>query len=327
MDTKYKMSGGCVKVTKTEKRAVATAILLVCVLCVVLAACGAQTAENNEKISVVATNFPPFDFTRAIVGDAADVTMLLKPGAETHSFEPTPQDILKIQNCDVFIYIGGESDRWVEKILAGIDTSKMRIITLMDCVEVVEEEIIEGMDAEPEEPEYDEHIWTSPRNAKLIVRKISDVLCEVVPDNAEIYQQNTAEYIGQLDELDAQFRAVVATAKRNTIVFGDRFPFRYFADEYGLDYFAAFPGCATETEASLATVKFLIDKVNDEQIPVVFHIEMSNDKIANTIADATGAKVRLLHSCHNISQSDFSAGKTYISLMTANVDALREALN
>ncbi|QIB68805.1 zinc ABC transporter substrate-binding protein [Aminipila butyrica] len=304
---------------------------------VVLAGCAQQEKPvKSEKLRVVTTIFPPYDFTRAIAGDKADITMLLPPGSETHSFEPTPQDIIKIKNCDVFIYVGGESDEWVKDVLASMDTSEMKIITLMDCVETVEEEIVEGMqdeeeahdaaDNEAEEPEYDEHVWTSPRNAKLIVQKISDALCQIDSANAEAYEQNTAAYLGKLDELDSKFQAVVDGAARKTLVFGDRFPFRYFADAYGLTYFAAFPGCSTETDASASTVKFLIDKMNAENIPVVFHIELSNEKMANTISEATGAKVLLFHACHNISKADFEAGKTYLDLMTANVSALKEAL-
>ena len=307
---------------------------------VMFTGCSSTIAPNitkDNKISVVTTIFPPYDFTRAIAGGKADISMLLAPGAETHSFEPTPQDILKIQNCDVFIYVGGESDDWVKGILGSMDTSKIKIITLMGCVEVVEEEVIAGMqdqeesgksaEGEEESPEYDEHVWTSPRNAKLIAQKISDALCEVDAGNAETYKANAASYLAQLDELDAKFQAVVANAARKTIIFGDRFPFRYFVDAYGLDYFAAFPGCMTEAEASPATVKFLIDKVKAEHIPVVFHIEMSNEKMANTIGEATGAKVSLFHACHNISQADFAAGKTYLDLMNANVIMLKEALD
>ncbi|MDR2197140.1 MAG: metal ABC transporter substrate-binding protein [Coriobacteriales bacterium] len=321
------------------------------------------TGATDAAIHVVTTLFPPYDFTRAIAGDKAEITMLLPPGAESHSFEPTPQDIIAIQDCDVFIYVGGESDEWVDEVLSSLDTSHMRIVTLMDCVELVEEEIVEGMqdeeegedahgeeasdgdahddadadahgeeadtdaDAHGEEAEYDEHVWTSPRNAKLIVQKISDALCDIDAANAELYRTNTEAYLAQLDELDAEFRAVVGQAARKTVVFGDRFPFRYFADAYGLDYYAAFPGCSTETEASAATVAFLIDKVGDEGIPVVFHIELSNAKIADTIAEQTGAEVLLFHACHNISQSDFESGKTYLDLMRANVKALEQALN
>ncbi|GBU21666.1 hypothetical protein R80B4_01566 [Fibrobacteres bacterium R8-0-B4] len=295
----------------------------------------ADAAKPGAPISVVTTIFPPYDFARAVSGGKADVTMLLPPGSESHSFEPTPQDIVKIQKSDVFIYVGGDSDAWVKEILKSIDNPKMKVVTLMDCGEKVEEVIVEGMQAEEEEgdgkegeegPEYDEHVWTSPRNAKLIVQKISEALIEADTANANAYQQNTAAYLSKLDALDAKFKGVVDSAARKTFVFGDRFPFRYFADAYGLKYYAAFPGCATETEASAKTVKFLIDKIKKEKIPVVFHIELSNEKMAKAISEATGAKVLLLHACHNITREDFAAGKTYVDFMTANVDALREAL-
>jgi zinc transport system substrate-binding protein len=293
------------------------------------AVCG----RAEGKMSVVTTIFPCYDFARAVTGDGAKIVMLLRPGSESHSFEPTPQDIIKIQNCGVFIYVGGESDEWVKGILESIDTSKMKIVSLMDCVEVVEEEIVEGMEEEDEEEEedghgveYDEHVWTSPKNAKLVVRKISDALSEADKANAEIYRKNTAEYLGKLDELDAAFRQVVDGAARKTLIFGDRFPFRYFADAYGLKYFAAFPGCSTETEASAATVAFLIDKVRAEKIPVVFHIELSNEKIADAICEETGAKKLLLHACHNITGADFAGGATYLSLMERNAANLKEAL-
>jgi zinc transport system substrate-binding protein len=301
--------------------------------------CGpVSPAKDDGRVSVVATSFPPYDFTRAIVGggDAgrARVTMLLPPGSESHSFEPTPQDIITIQNCDVFVYVGGESDSWVTAILESMGERGMKVVTLMDCVEPVEEELVEGMEDEDEEagegeaegPEYDEHVWTSPRNAKLIVQKISDALCEADAANADFYRGNTAAYLAELDALDGDFRAAVADGSRKTIVFGDRFPFRYLADAYGLDYYAAFPGCSNETEASAKTVAFLIDKIREEKIPVVFHIELGNENMANSISEQTGAKTRLLHACHNISSSDFEAGKTYLELMRANVAALREAL-
>ena len=315
------------------KRIISAALCLLLAL-TPLNACSRQGDHNdNGKVSVVATIFAPYDFARTIAGDNVNLTMLLPPGAESHSFEPTPQDIIRIQECDVFIYVGGESDEWVSGVLESMDTSNMKIITLMDCVEVLEEVIVEGMQddeadfqEEQDDAEYDEHVWTSPRNAKLIVQKISEALCEVDPENAATYQANTTAYLVELDELDARFQEVVDNAVRKTLVFGDRFPFRYFADAYGLTYYAAFPGCSTETEASAATVAFLIDKVKAENIPVVFYIELSNPAIANTIGEATGAQVRLLHACHNISRDDFVAGKTYLELMGANVWALKEAL-
>lgn len=313
-----------------------SALIIASLLLTVVAGCSPNngTATSSDSLSVVSTIFTPFDFVREITGDQADVTMLLPPGSESHSYEPTPQDIIKIQNCDVFIYVGGESDEWIHEVLDSLDTSKMKIITLMDCVDVVEEDLIEGMENEPEEPdsdtheesELDEHVWTSPKNAKLIVQKISDVFCETDSANATLYKQNTVAYLSKLDELDQSFQQVVNHAARKTLVFGDRFPFRYLVDAYGLEYFAAFPGCSTETEASAATVAFLIDKMKAEQIPVVFHVELSNQRMANTISEATGAKVLLLHACHNISKSDFEQGVSYLDLMEQNVAHIKEAL-
>lgn len=304
-------------------------ILFILVLAVPFSSVYAET-EADHKIKVIATIFAPYDFVREIVGDRAEISMLLPPASESHSFEPTPQDIIKIQNCDIFIYVGGESDEWVNDVLASMDTSKMEIVTLMDCVVPVEEETVEGMEADHEEEEgiaYDEHVWTSPKNAQLIVQKLSDKLCAVDEKNAAIYAQNTAAYIEKLQALDAQFQAVVDGAARKTIIFGDRFPFRYFADAYGLQYFAAFPGCSTETEPSAATIKFLIDKVREEKIPVVFHAELSNERMSSTIAEETGTKSLLLHACHNISKVDFESGLSYLDLMGRNVENLKEALN
>jgi zinc transport system substrate-binding protein len=298
------------------------------------ACAGSALASDNtgERVSVVATIFPPFDLARAIAAEMADVEMLLPPGSESHSFEPTPRDILKIQNCDVFIYVGGDSDEWINGMLESMDMSGKQVVTLMDCVETVEEEIVEGMEEEEEEeetgePEYDEHVWTSPRNASLIADKIADALAAADPDNAGDYLANADSYKLELDALDEAFREVTDSASRRTFIFGDRFPFRYFADAYGLSYYAAFPGCSTETEPSAATIKFLIDKMNEERIPVVFHLELSNGKMAETIAEATGAAVRTLHAAHNISKDDFEAGLTYLDIQRANVEALREALN
>lgn len=327
------------------KKVSALFLVAVLLLSAVLAGCSRKDSSvngsagektgKNDKLTIVATIFPPYDFARQITGGKAGVTMLLPPASESHSFEPTPQDIITIQNCDVFIYVGGESDQWVNKVLASMDTSKIKIITLMDCVDVVEEETVEGMqpeegeESEPEqaeEPEYDEHVWTSPQNAMRIVQKISDALCTADTVNAPYYQENTAAYLSQLSQLDAEFRDVVDHAQRKTIVFGDRFPFRYFTEAYGLKYYAAFPGCSTDTEANAQTVKFLVDKIKAEKIPVVFHIELSNQKMAEAISEATGAKVLLLHACHNISKDDFEKGIGYVDLMKKNVASLKEAL-
>jgi zinc transport system substrate-binding protein len=207
----------------------------------------------------------------------------------------------------------------------------MKIISLMDCVEAVEELVVEGMQDEEghdneEESEYDEHVWTSPGNAKLIVRKITGALKEQDASNAEVYEKNMVSYLTKLTDLDASFQDMIKGAERKVFIFGDRFPFRYFADAYGLSYFAAFPGCSTETEAGAATIAFLINKIRSEKIPVVFHIELSNEKIADTICEETGAKKLLLHAVHNISKRDFDQGASYYKLMSQNVQSLKEAL-
>lgn len=313
-------------------------------------------AENADggKISVVTTIFPPYDFVRQIAGDQADVKMLLKPGEETHSYEPTPQDIIAIQDSDVFIYTGGENDVWVEDILSSMPDSDMVTLRLVDCVDTVEEEQVEGMkgsaghdhdeedygnvhgghtdeadgeDEEKSQHEVDEHVWTSPVNASLIVEQIKNVLSQADPDHSEMYAENTLAYQEQLAELDGQFREVVDHAKRNIMIFGDRFPFRYFADEYGLEYYAAFPGCAGDTEPSAATMAFLIEKVREEQVPAVLKMELSNDDIANAVAEATGTEVKVLYSCHNLSADDLENGETYLSMMQKNVETLKEVLN
>jgi zinc transport system substrate-binding protein len=307
-----------------------------------------SAANADEKIIVTTTTFPSYDFVRQIAGNRVDLSMLLSPGAESHSFEPSPRDIIRIQNSAIFIHIGGEGDAWVDRILKSMNTKNKKILALMDTVDVVAEEMVEGMEEEKEhgryiarffafltgrskkatqEAEYDEHVWTSPRNAILIVQRITDLLCEADNANAGFFRQNAAAYTSALEKLDAAFNEVVSGAKRKTVVFGDRFPFRYFADAYGLEYFAAFPGCSTETEASAATVAFLINKIRNEQIPVVFHIELSNERMANTISAETGAKKLLLHACHNISKRDFDAGLGYLDIMRTNVENLRQALN
>lgn len=302
-----------------------------------LSGCSAP-AEQEEGLSVVATIFPQYDFARQVMGGSEGLTMLLRPGQEVHSYEPTPQDIIAIQNCDLFIYVGGKSDAWIEDVLDGMDTSDMVILSLMDVVDPLEEDT-ENVLENPEEhnheedgthlheEEYDEHVWTSPKNAMLITQAICDALCEIDPDNAGQYQANTADYLTQLEALDAAFREVIGDAQRDTLFFGDRFPLLYFVREYGLNYYAAFPGCASETEPSAATVAKLIDLVREEAAPVVYQIELSNGNIARSIADSSGARVETFYTCHNITRDDFNAGETYLSLMRRNVDSLKEALN
>ena len=285
--------------------------------------------DENTKLQVTTTIFPPYDFTREIAGDLVNLKMLLPPASESHSYEPTPRDMIALQKSDIFIYVGGESDDWVERVLASIDTSNMTLIRLIEAVHPLKEESVEGMQAEAEEGEdeaFDEHIWTAPQNTIAIVRAIAAALAQKDSANAKSYYGQAASYIGRLEELHQSFVSVTENAARRTVIFADRFPFRYLADAYKLSYFAAFPGCSTETEPSAATVAFLIDKIRAEKIPVVFHIELSNERMADTIAEATGAKKLLLHACHNVSKNDFESGVRCIDLQRQNVENLREAL-
>lgn len=315
------------------KRAAALALALI-LICVTVSGCEKPAADQADgKLNVVATIFAPYDFVHQIAGERVNLKMLITPGAESHSFEPTPQDMIAIQNCDVFLYVGGENDEWVRKILDSVDTESMELLPLMECVDVVEEELAPGMEG-GEEPHGqdgheggDEHVWTSPKNAVKIAERVADTLCRADPDHSEEYRTRAESYVQKLKELDRKFEQVVSDSARKTIVFGDRFPFRYLADAYGLTYYAAFPGCATETEASAATIAFLVKTIREEGIPVVFHMELSNEKMADTLCEATGAQKRLLHACHNVSREDFQNGETYLSLMERNVEELKEALN
>ena len=305
----------------------------------VLAACAPKAAEttSDNGISIVATIFPAYDFARQITaGTNATVTMLLQPGEEVHSFDPTSQDIIRIQNADLFAYVGGENDVWVDSVLSGLDQS-VHTFKMMDYVTLYEEELVEGMQPEEEETtteatdaaekEWDEHVWTAPVNAISIVKAMTAELVKIDPDNAATYQTNSDAYVKQLEALDQSFWDVVNTAANKTVVFADRFPVRYFVEEFGLKYYAAFPGCSADTEASAATIASLIDHVKAENIPVVFYIEMSHQQMANTVSDETGAKTMLFHTCHNVTKAEFESGATYLSLMQNNVEALKAALN
>ena len=289
------------------------------------------TSASEQTLQIVSTIFPSYDFARSIAGENAQVTMLLPPGVESHSYEPTPQDIIRIQECDLFLYTGGESDAWVDGILDSLETP-VKTVKMMDCVEVAEEETVEGMQVEEEadsheEHAYDEHVWTSPQNAILISQAIKQALCEIDPDHAQTYQDNSEKYVAQLEQLDQDFRDFFAGVSNKTLVFGDRFPFLYFAQTYDIPYFAAFPGCSSETEPSAATIAFLIDQVKEESIRTIFYIEFSNHKVADSIAEATGAKTALFHSCHNVSAQEQQEGATYLSLMRQNLETLKEALD
>lgn len=306
-------------------------ILLIVMMALVLSGCTAGVETKPSELKVVSTIFASYDFARQIAGDYGEISMLLKPGAESHSYEPTPKDIVAIGECDVFIYVGGENDAWVDDILESVDTSNMIIIKMLDLVDKCKEEHVEGMEhdhdhEEHEHEEWDEHVWTSPKNAMIICEKICDAFCQVNQVREKDYKDNLASYMEELKALDDSFTDAVENGNRSTLVFGDRFPLRYFIEEYGLKYYAAFPGCSSDTEASAATIAFLIDKVKEEKIPVVLKIELSSDNIARTIAEDTGATVRTFNTCHNVTAEEFSQGVTYISLMEQNLEVIKEAL-
>ena len=293
-------------------------------LALVLALIGALPAIAEERLNIVATDFPCYDFARQVAGDRADVTMLLKPGTEAHAYDPTPADILAISDADLFVFIGGESDAWADSILAGFDADGPATLRLMDRVsDLVLEEVGHAHD---EAPEYDEHIWTSPVNAARMVASIGDALSDIDPENAQYYRDNADAYNAQIDAIDAEIRAIVEGAPRKTLVFADRFPFAYLVREYGLDYLAAFPSCTADTEPSANVLMALIETVAREGIPTVYTIELSTQAVAKTIAEETGAGILTLHSMQTVSQSEFDAGETYVSLMQKNVEALREGL-
>ena len=316
-------------------------IFALLVLLLTLCGCGeipAETAQNGG-LNIVTTVFPAYDFARNVAGEKGNVTLLVPPGSESHSFEPTPQDILRINSCDLLICNGGESEAWLEEIADGLDSS-VRILSMLDCVDALEEEIKEGMQHNEhehdhghdehdheEEIEYDEHVWTSPVNAAAICRAICGALCSVDSENAEYYTANTEKYCNELSELDGEFRAVCEQAERKVLVFADRFPVRYFVEEYGLEYYAAFPGCADDAEPSARTVAFLIDRVREGNIPAVLYIEFSNQKMADVICEDTGCEKLLFHSCHNVSADELKSGVTYLELMERNLEAVKEALN
>ena len=306
-------------------------LLFLITLLLSLVGCGKK--DINAKYNIVTTNFPCYDFVRAITKDSdINVEMLLKPGTEMHDYEPTPQDIINIENSDIFVYVGGESDSWIEDILDDIDTKKTKVIKLMDYVNILVEEHVEGMEIneendEGDEIEYDEHIWTSPKNAIILIKKLCDEIKKIDIENSDYYEENANNYIKEIETINREIEGIISSSKRKEIIFGDRFPLRYFVEQYGLSYYAAFPGCSEQTEASAKTIAFLIKKIREDNIPVVFHIELSSGKIANAISKETGAKVLEFHSIHNISQQDFSKGLTYVDFMKKNKEVLKEALN
>lgn len=297
--------------------------ILLC-LCLMLCGCTAQPEKPHDetKLQIVCTSFPAYDFAREIAGDRAELTLLIKPGSEVHSYEPTPKDMIRIQESDLFICNGGESEQWAKTLI----TPELNTIYMMGCVDTVEESADGIYNAEDGEPELDEHVWTSPLNAIKISEEICNALCKLDTDNAEEYKMNFTAYKAQLMALDREFRQVIKNSGKHTLVFADRFPMRYFALEYGLDCYAAFPGCSSETEPSAKTVAYLIDRVREDKIPAVLYMEFSNQKMADVICEDTGCKKLPFYSAHSVSAEQFGQGVSYLDLMRINLNSLKEAL-
>lgn len=356
---------------KILKRSIA--LLVGIIMCFNMVGCNSNTGKENDKnkykLTIMTTLFPYYDFARAVVGDVNDihVELLLAPGQDAHSFEPTPDDIIKIDDADLFIYNGGSIENWVEKVVDSLGNKSQIQMRMMEHLEEMgfvkeeehggnysesdldnksahEDQIFAVEEHEHEEHEHihedkemqegnehnhegvDEHIWTSPVYSMILVQDICNKLCEMIPEDKEIFQKNAGNYINQLKTIDRQFREIVEKSEHKEIIFADKFPLRYFADAYGLKYYAAFPGCSGDTEPSAKTVAFLIDKVKDKDVNGVFYLELSSQAMADVICDDTNVKKYQFNSCHNITQKQFDSGVTYLDLMRENVKALKAVL-
>ncbi len=314
-------------------------LCLVILLLLTMAGCSDDSAlretdpPQDGRLKVAATIFPYYDFVRQIAGDSVDLTLVIPAGMDSHSFEPTPAQMLSLRDADVVICNGGTMELWVQDALEAVENDDRTVVTMMDYLDILEEEVVEGMeirsdaDGEEMEIEYDEHIWTSPVNAMTIASVIADTLAACDPENASLYMENLEEYESDLAALDDAFRGMSDERVRNMMIVAGKFPFRYLADTYHLEYRAAFTGCSTDTEPSAHTIAYLIDKVRDEDIPVIYYPELSSTRVADIIAEETGAEPLLLHSCHNVTKSEFDAGATYISLMTQNLENLKRGID
>lgn len=305
------------------------AIIIIAVIIVFIFARNKLKNDSN-KIQVVTSNFACYDFLRAIVGDDEDIelTFLIGPGKDAHSYEPTSQDMIKIQNAKLFVYIGGESENWADKVIESIDNKKGKMYRITEYVDLIDEEKIDGVEEieDEEEGSFDDHIWTSPSNAIKMVEALEKELEEINPDKKEIYQKNAENYILQIKETDSKIREIVDNKKRDRLVFGDRMPMQYFINYYGLKVSAAFSGCSTDTEPSASTIAYLEKLVKENNIPVVLYIELNNGRVAKTIADETNSKAMQIQTIHNVSLEDYNNGETWVSLMNRNIEVLNEAL-
>ncbi len=323
------------------KKTFAIIISVVLVLTSITGCIKTPDKNNNKKFSIVTTIFPEYDWVREITGennDNVNLTMLIDRGVDLHSFQPNTDDMITVSTCDMFIYVGGESDKWVDDALKSAVNKNMVVINLLEVLgeNAKEEELISGMQVEENEDEhddgeteYDEHVWLSLKNAAVLCEYIGNKLCECLPESKDIYLRNTKSYVKKLNELDSQYKSAVYSTSKKTLLFGDRFPFRYLVDDYGLDYYAAFAGCSAETEASFQTIIFLAGKVDELGLNSIMCIEGSNVSIANTIRENTASKdqkILTLDSMQSTTAEDVKNGVTYLSIMQSNLSVLKEAL-
>lgn len=320
--------------------------ILLCALTAALSFCGCSGGENkeNKKLSVVTTIFPIYDWVKNIAADSdIDIYMLQDEGVDFHSYQPTADDMIKISSCDLFIYVGGESDKWIDDALKNASNPNMKVLDLFDALgdnKLKTEKLVEGMEAEDkgdldsdeaeDEAEYDEHIWLSVKIAEDVCQKIRDSLSSLDEANKAIYSENCDKYTSSLAELDEKYKNTISKAKNNTLVFGDRFPFRYLADDYRLNYYAAFAGCSSETEASFETVAFLADKLDELGLDAVLTIEGSDQKLAKTIIEASNTKdaeIITVNSMQSVTKAELDNGYNYISVMEKNLSAFENALS
>ena len=316
--------------------------LMICGSLFLITACSDNGSKNNDKLSIVTTIFPVYDWTKEILGDNAsdiETTMLLDSGVDLHSYQPTVDDMAKISTCDMFIYVGGESDEWVHDALKSATNDEMIVINILDVLGdfVLEEELTEGMEHEDhedeehehEEHENDEHVWLSLKNAKTVCNYISEQLYVLDAENKATYQKNAEDYVAKLVDLDSKYQKVVDEAAYKTLLFADRFPFLYLANDYGLSYYAAFSGCSAESEASVETISFLAGKLKELNLPSVMIIDGSDGSIASTVIKTAGGNQSILklNSLQSVTSEDIANGDDYLSIMESNLEVLKDALN
>lgn len=310
------------------------AILIILVVGIAILKGGDSKQEKSEKLQVVASNFASYDFLRAIIGDNDNIELklLLGAGKDSHSYDPTAQDLITIQNADLFVYVGGEMEKWIDKILGALDKENKRIICIADYVDKIKEQEIDGAEEEEEEESeegaFDEHIWTSPSNAIKMVNSLEKEISNLDSENSSKYKENAKKYIAQIENVDNKIKEIIDNKVRDRLVFADKMPMQYFIDYYNLKVSAAFSGCSTETEPAASTIAYLENKVRDEKIPVILYIELNNGRVAGTIAEevGNGCQAMQIQTLHNVSLTDFENGETWVSLMTRNIDVLKKAL-